>query len=820
MPRVTTVQTNFTAGEMSPRLYGRTDIESYNNAAKAMVNTHALVQGGAVRRGGFRYGQATKFSGASTSRLVGFVVSRDVAYFLEFGNLYVRVFLPNLVYTGIELVSPYTSAQLADIDFVQGADTMFIFHQSVPVYRLRRFSASVFDLSAAPFTVPPFDEQGFTPSASLTLSAATVGAARTATAGAASFLPTDVGRVLVSGAGIANIVGYTSTTVVTVDITAAFASTSIVSGGWYLDLSPYAFLIASAKDPVGSVITLKAAATRAATLTLSAKTGAITITASAGVFTGADTGRVLYADSGVVSLTFTDATHCSGTTSSDFLYTSYASGAWGITESAFRSTDVGTYVRANGGLMLITNFIDASSVNAKIMTALTSVVASPPLAWSIEQPVWNATNGYPRTGTLHEQRLWAAGSPRYPQTIWGSRTGLYLDFTKGVSDSDACIFTIASDEVNPISYLASNRNLLVHTYGGEFSMQGGQEKPITPTNVQVKPQSKYGSKGVRPLTIGKESIFLQRAGRKLRALGYEFTIDGYKAPDLTKRADHVTYGGILGMCYQQEPEQLVWAYLTDGTAINCTLDHDENVTAWSPHYTDGAFESVATIPNGSSDQLAVIVRRTINGATVRYVEWQDTTFAPALPGAPSTAYPPVPVATVYGATLDASVTVDNVSGQTVFAGLGHLEAKSVYAIADGAKLGPFTVTAGQITLPRKSYRTLIGLLFTNYVTILTPEIGTGTGSAQGNSMRIGEITLRFLNTFGCQVIDGDGKRVQELSFRNFGSEVLDQPPELFTGLKRIESLGWERGRAEITIMQNEPMPFHLQNVIRKITVND
>jgi hypothetical protein len=93
--------------------------------------------------------------------------------------------------------------------------------------------------------------------------------------------------------------------------------------------------------------------------------------------------------------------------------------------------------------------------------------------------VWSAANGYPRTLTLHEQRLVAAGSAKFPQTIWGSRTGEYLDFTKGTDDDDGYSFTIAADEINPISYLASLRNLVVHTYGGEFSLQGGVEKPTT-----------------------------------------------------------------------------------------------------------------------------------------------------------------------------------------------------------------------------------------------------------------------------------------------------------------------------------------------------
>lgn len=100
------------------------------------------------------------------------------------------------------------------------------------------------------------------------------------------------------------------------------------------------------------------------------------------------------------------------------------------------------------------------------------------MAWTLESSVWNANNGYPRTGTMFEQRLVAAGSSRYPQTVWGSCTGEELDFTKGTADDDAFIFTVANED-NLISFLVSSRNLLLLTYGGEYSLNSGSEKPIT-----------------------------------------------------------------------------------------------------------------------------------------------------------------------------------------------------------------------------------------------------------------------------------------------------------------------------------------------------
>jgi len=820
MPRLTIQQTNFTAGEISPRLAGRTDIDRYQNAAKEMTNCHPVIHGGSKRRAGTRMAKATKFSGASVSRMIDFVVSRDVAYVLEFGDLYVRIFSPSGVYTGIELVSPYTAAQVAAIDYTQGADTMFLFHSAVPIQRLRSFTPTVWDLSAAPFTVQPFDEVGYRPAATLTLSA-TTGIGITATASAAVFLVSDVGRNIVSAAGVGVITGFTSTTIVTITITTAFAALVQASGAWYMDVSPQAFLTANAKSPAGSAVTLSSAITRAATLTLSALTGSITVTASAAVFSAGDVGKTIYADSGVLTIaTFTSATQVSGTTTTSFASNTYASGAYGVTGDAFRSVDVGKYVRMNDGLLKITAVASTTSATATILTELSSIVAVPPLAWTLEDAMWSATFGYPSTGTLFQQRLWVANTVRNPQHVWASVTGQYLNFQKGTKDTDACIFQIASDTINPISYLASQTALVVHTYGGEFVMTGGTDTAITPTNVKIEPQTFHGSKGVRPLTVGKESVFVQRSGRKVRAMSYQIQIDGYVAPDLAALSEHITETGIVAMAYQQEPESMLWFVLANGTLVSCTLDREQNVNGWAKHYTQGAFESVTVVPNGANDQVWVVVRRKVNGAIVRYVEWFDADFQPFYPAATDPlAFPPQDDPVTYGTTLDAAVVIDSATGVSTLTGLNHLEAATVKVVSDGSSMGDFVVTGGQVTLPRTARRSLVGLHFKSTTTMLTPETGTGTGTAQGNSMRTGEITMRFLDTVGAQVLDGDG-RSQDVPWRHFGAAVLNQAPEVFTGNVRIEMLGWERGRSEISVVQDEPMPMHLLSVIRKFTVND
>jgi hypothetical protein len=491
-----------------------------------------------------------------------------------------------------------------------------------------------------------------------------------------------------------------------------------------------------------------------------------------------------------------------------------------LSTPAVFSGDVGKVVRINGGVVQITNSVSSSVVQAVVKQELTSKVPAPSGAWTMHTPAWSVSAGYPRTGTLFEQRLVCAGSPTYPQTIWGSATAGYYDFLQGTNDDDAYSFTMASNQVNPISYLASLRNLAVHTYGGEFSVQGGVEKPITPTNIRVRGETTHGSKGVRPVYLGKESVFVQRSGRKVRALGYQSGEDQYAAPDLLVFAEHLTKSyGITGLAYQQEPEQMLWAPRGDGAFLSATIDRDQAVLGWAPHFTEGAVESMATIPNGDRDETWVLVRRTVNGATVRYLEIFDETFEPLLPGSAPTGYPPYDEPIVYGYTVDCGISFDNASGQTSFS-VPHLVGCTVDIVADGSVMPQQVVpVSGTIEITRASYRTLIGLHFESEIGLLTPEIGTGTGSAQGNSMRTSEVTMRFLNTIGAKVLDADGEE-QDVPFRQFGEGVVGQVPAPFTGSVRIETLGWERGRSEFTILQDQPLPMHLLSVVRKFQVND
>lgn len=716
MARLTLVQTNFTAGEVSPRMLGRVDLARYQNGAETIENAWPVIHGGAIRRDGTLFVAAAKFADKKC-RLIPYVFNTEQAYMCEFGDFYVRIYYPNGTYTGVELASPYSHTVLDRVDYVQGADTMFIFNNGVPVHRLRRLADTEWSLAPAPFVTKPFDEKGIDFTTSITFSDPTVGTGRTATSAVSAFLASDVDREIWSGGGVAKITAFTSATVVTVEVLNAF--TAAVRPTWSLKGSPQTTNTLSAATPVGGVVTM----------TLGA--------------------------------------------------------------AGWRSNDVGKFVKINSGLLEISVYTSPTVVSGIIRSAPTSAVASPANAWSLEASVWNDIDGYPGAGTLYEQRLALGGSVNYPQTIWESRTGEYLNFELGTKDDDALSYNLSSDQINPILHMGQINALIPLTYGGEFTVSGGVEKAITPTNIRAKNPSVYGCNRVRPVRIGNELYFVQRANRKLRAMAYKYDSDTFGSPDMSILSEHATKSGIVDMAYQQEPESILYLVRADGVMATMTVDRDQDVIGWARQITDGAFESCASIPIPDGDQVWCVVRRTVNGQNVRYIERFNQ-----------------------GIRVDSGVFAINEAKPVTWGGLAHLEGKTVDIVADGIVMQQQTVVAGQVTLPRPARFVQIGLNFVTKIKTLTPEVQGSTGSVQGNSMRIGEITLRFLETTGCKV------NGQIIAFRSTGAGTLDQPPELFTGVHRMENLGWERGQASITITQEQPLPFQLLSVIKKATFND
>ena len=284
---------------------------------------------------------------------------------------------------------------------------------------------------------------------------------------------------------------------------------------------------------------------------------------------------------------FTDGPYLDTNTTSTTLTPAATSGtAINLNASAavFVSTDVGRLVRLSGGFGKITNFNSSTLVQIDILDDFdnTNAVST----WKLG--AFSVATGFPRCVSFFEQRLVFAGTSTQPQTMFFSKSGDYENMSSGTNDDDAMIYTIASNQVNAIQAMKATRTLIVMTTGGEYAVSSGaSQDAITPTNINIRKQSNYGSAGVDALSIGNATIFVQRAKRKIRELAYNFDTDGYTAPDLTILADHISESGLTDMAYQQEPHSIVWAVRNDGQLAGLTYNRLENVVAWHRHIFGG-----------------------------------------------------------------------------------------------------------------------------------------------------------------------------------------------------------------------------------------
>ncbi len=491
-----------------------------------------------------------------------------------------------------------------------------------------------------------------------------------------------------------------------------------------------------------------------------------------------------------------------------------ASATTGINGGAgFASTDVGRFVFLHGGYAKITAFTDTTNVTIEILTTLSASTATE--NWRLG--AFSDTTGHPSTVTFFEQRLVFAGTTNQPQTVFFSKSGDYenMDANIGgtIADSDAIIYTIASNQVNAIRFMTATRTLIIGTAGGEFSVSGGgSDVAITPTNILIKKQSNHGAANLDALAVGNVTLFMQRARRKMRELAYNFDVDGYIAPDMTILAEHITEGGITQMAYQQEPNQIIWLVRGDGELVGFTYQREQQVTAWHRHIFGGAFgsgkavcESVAVIPTDDTEyEVYVIIKRTINGATKRYIEVLNTFDFTQTDN------------TTFN-FLDSQLDY-NGSATTTISGLSHLEGQTVSILADGATHADKVVSSGSITLDRSATKVKVGLAYTSLLQTMRIDAGARDGTSQSKTKRIYEITIRLFESVGVEV-GPDLNNLERIPFRS-SANAMNQGITPFTGDKEVEFRGNYETDGFVFVRQTQPLPLTILSLYPRLVTND
>ena len=838
----------FTSGELSEKMDGRTDLEKYFTGARQMKNLLVHPHGGVSRRPGTIFVKEVKTS-TDIVRVIPFEFNVSQTYILEFGNNYIRFYRDGgIIVDGsnniVETATTYTSAQLNDIKFVQSADVMYLVHPDHPVRKLTRTSHINWILTEVNFKNGPMMDINIT---STTMVAST----RTGNPyiyasdvlginDDQGFKSSDIGRLIKIHDGYTKITSLVTTTLQS-GINDSITSLNIASTTGFQTNAPGGYFkmgdeIIQYQNISGN--TVQSLTRGALGTTASSHNAGATVTSITSVYTTVQENEENRAEL-MPFLSNSNLSAKNGDPSSTGLEHNdrYVNGDKNFVTEGFKtgmSIEVSGFSNAQNNATVGNNSYPPKLI---VQSTEDTILLAPSdeldnensgnavsVQGALEQDenwslgAFSSTTGYPRAIAFYEERLVLAGTQSNPQTLFFSKGGDFENFATGVNADDGLIYTIGSNQVNVIRYLSSSSSLLVGTSGGEFAVRSsGSDAPLSPTSAQIKRQAYYGTSNVEPLQIGNVTLFVQRARRKVRELVYSFDTDSYTAPDLTIMAEHITSSGIKAMAHAQEPDNTLWCVLNNGKLACMTYRREENIVAWHEHtlggswidtsvspnitYPYGVVESIATLPGElDEDDIYVVVKRTINGATKRFVErFNFFDFGTDVKDA------------FY---VDSGLSSYTSSAFSSFSGLGHLEGQTLSVLADGATHPDVTVSSGSVTLNRSAKTVHFGLKYTSTLQTMRVDAGATLGTSQGKTKRIYDVTIRLFRTVGLKI--GQSLSVNDLIPFRSSADEMDQALDLFTGDKTIEFTSGYDSDGYIYVVADQPLPMTILSIFPRL----
>lgn len=443
------------------------------------------------------------------------------------------------------------------------------------------------------------------------------------------------------------------------------------------------------------------------------------------------------------------------------------------------------------GLVKITAVVSAVEATCDVISA--ALDTSPTYVWT--EGAWSQARGFPRVVTMHENRLWFGGTAAEPLRVWASVTGDIENFRRSSLDDASLSFTPTAGELNAIQWMASQgADLVLGTQGDEWTVSG-DGRPITPTNVNFKRQSAYGSAAVPAILAGEVVVFVQRGGRRVRRIAARSDNTPWATADMTTLADHVAAKGIVQMAYGSNPNAVLWAVTTDGKLLGLTLEVEQNVFGWHVHETDGLIESVAVVYGQEADEVWVSVLRGAN----RSIERLDPrVFARRFDLFDQLIF------------ADAAKVIDLAPASATVGGLSHLNGKTVCVLADGVEHPTRVVSGGSITLEAPASRVVVGLPFTSELQPMRRELQTDKGTAQGNLWRMSRIGVVVHDSRGGAVAEAPASRFERLPFPA-GSA-------LYTGDLETAVESTARRNIEATVKTSSPLPLNIGALILKLDI--
>lgn len=702
MSRVSPMQTSTNGGELSPFMLGRPDHDMWAISLAEMVGYAPRPQGPAEACPGFEFIDTAP----GPCRLLPFEPYVTQGYVVEASALLFRFYTNDVLLDDgggpVEVVSPYSYAQVQALDWEQSNDVMYLFHGEVQTRLLERTAADAFALSAIEYLNGPFLDRNDDETLALSFSGVT--GTVTVTATDPLFAATDVGRLIeIEAHDLSDVPSWEP------GITTTLGALLQWDGRVY--------------QVVGGPATKR--------------TGSVAPVHTRGVeWDGIGSGQDLNAnDAGGVELAYMHDMF------GRVLITDYTS-ATEVEAEVTRTLPL--QAAAVGAGSQIGNYVP-SWYAPEAAYPETDNWATPgsgsytPGTWRWRLGAFSDTTGWPEHGVIWNQRLILAKGDK----LYGSVAGDLLNFDRLNELGDVSVdmaFALQIDNPNDIRWLHASDELFVGSAVAEYVLRpASAAQPFGPGNIKLARQTRQGSKAIRPVDSDGRPIFVQRNEAKLLEL-IEGTYGRFEFEDLTRYADHIGNSPLVEMCWQRQPLDLLWAVREDGVLVCADYVAKEQVLGWwrRPLATGLSAKSICAItsPDGRRDQLWCAAE--IGG------DWLVMLLAPwRLPDT----LDETPI------MLDAALTYSGAAASVLTA--PHLAGKTVEVVGDGIWLGEFEADgSGDVDISATDLavtEAVLGLAFDAYMVPLPPEAGGDLGPAQGRMKRVSRVTVRVQHSLGLKI---------------------------------------------------------------------
>jgi hypothetical protein len=742
-------QDSFVRGEITKRLHARASLDLYRSALAVCENFITLPHGGIRKRGGTYFAGETKNS--DQERPIPFIFSETQAYMLFFGDLYFRVYAyGGPVLNGpavVEVVSPYSYEDVVDLQFKQSGDVLYVTHPDFPPHKVTRASNTSWSIDETVYTDGPFTTQNSDTSVKMYASATT--GTVTITADDDVFSADMVGQLV-------------KIQVETYETWRPWESGGYLTGG------------GSAAGLIRRY--------------------------NGNVYQGVEPTSVV----GKLRMGGTPPTHLEGAEwdgagedpeNYDGVANTYSDN-YGVKWQ---------YLHSGYGVARITAVaVDGLSATATVLTTFPGeVVGSGNKSYRWSLGGFGGEFSYPRSVQIFEERLFYG--QKY--SVYGSKTFDFTSFRPGADDDDALSFQLAG--TSDITWLEeSDGFLIVGTIGGVRTLSGGgANDQLTPSKFKNRASPTKRCSSIPPVKAGSTFVYVGFDRKSVVEMSYSLERNGYNTSPISIISEHIAKLGVSSMCYQSETDQLFWMGLDDGQAAGLTYEADQNVRGWHRHKIGGSFEGsdygivewVASSPGqAGSDDIWLIVKRTIDGATRRYIEVLQPAFEY---GDIEDAY-----------LVDCGLTYDGLPTNSV-GGLSHLEGELVKILADGVVYSR-TVSAGAVSIPVEASKWHVGLPYTAVAETLELDVGGRDGSVLGRRKRVNAVIFSVLETANIYVRSASRDDfVLQRAGRNTVAALSDVV-SLYTGnLDEVKLDDTWEGQGRLRIEAPDPVPCTIRAMV-------